>query len=140
MNKTLRSSLLAAFTAAGALALSAASAAEVKVKLSGQEETPPVTTTATGTATISVSADKKVTGTVTAVGVDGTAVHIHSGGPGEKGPPVITLTKGENGTWSVPADATLTAEQYEAYQAGKLYINVHSAANKGGEIRGQIKP
>jgi CHRD domain-containing protein len=34
----------------------------------------------------------------------------------------------------------LTADQYKAYQAGELYVNVHSEANKGGEIRGQIKP
>lgn len=140
MTRTFRSSLLTAVTAAGVLALSAASAADVQIKLSGQEETPPVTTTATGTATIAVSADKKVTGSVKTAGVDGTAAHIHSGGPGEKGPPVITLTKGENGGWTVPADATLTDEQYAAYKAGKLYINIHSAANKGGEIRGQIKP
>lgn len=140
MNKTFRSTLLALSATAGALALSCASAADVQVKLSGQEETPPVSTTATGSATISVGADKKVSGTVKTVGVDGTAAHIHAGGPGEKGPPVITLVKGENGTWTVPGDAALTDEQYAAYKAGKLYINIHSAANKGGEIRGQIKP
>jgi len=139
-NRTFSPTLLAAFAVAGTLASSGAFAADVQVKLSGQEETPPVTTTATGTATLSVAADKKVTGNVKTVGVDGTAAHIHSGGPGEKGPPVITLVKGENGTWTVPGDAALTDEQYTAYKAGKLYINIHSAANKGGEIRGQIKP
>jgi hypothetical protein len=40
----------------------------------------------------------------------------------------------------VPADAKLTDEQYESYTAGDLYINVHSAGHKDGEIRGQIKP
>lgn len=138
MSRSYRSTLiLAAFTGA---ALSSAWAADTQVKLSGQEETPPVTTAAAGTATISVAADKKVTGSVKTSGVEGTAAHVHAGAPGEKGPPVITLEKGENGTWTIPAGAQLTDEQYAAYKAGKLYINIHSAANKGGEIRGQIKP
>lgn len=110
------------------------------IKLSGQEETPPVATAATGSAKISVGDDKKVKGTVTTTGVEGTVAHIHLGAVGEKGPPVVTLVKGAGGEWSVPADAVLTDEQFAAYKAGKLYVNVHSAANKGGEIRGQLKP
>lgn len=127
--------------AIAALALGSASMALAgDIKLSGQEETPPVSTAAAGTASIAVSADKKVTGKVTTTGVEGTAAHIHIGAAGEKGPPVITLVKGPAGEWSVPADAVLTDEQFAAYKAGKLYVNVHSAANKGGEIRGQLKP
>ena len=136
MSRNYRSILLLTALAA----LPTAWAGDVEVKLSGAEETPPVTTSATGSATISVAADKKISGTVKTAGVEGVAAHIHTGAAGEKGPPVITLTKGEGGTWTVPADTVLTEEQYAAYKAGKLYINIHSAANKGGEIRGQIKP
>jgi hypothetical protein len=53
---------------------------------------------------------------------------------------IIPLTKSGDGTWSVPAGAKLTDAQYAAFKAGDLYVNVHSAANKGGEIRGQLKP
>jgi hypothetical protein len=118
----------------------AAMAGDSKVTLSGAEEVPPVTTSATGTGTISVSADKKVTGTIKTTGVEGTAAHIHIGATGKNGPPAITLTKNADGSWSVPANTTLTDEQFAKYQAGELYVNVHSAANKGGEIRGQVKP
>ena len=40
----------------------------------------------------------------------------------------------------MPAGAKLTEAQYKAYEAGDLYVNVHSAAHKGGEVRGQLKP
>lgn len=55
-------------------------------------------------------------------------------------PPIITLSKGDNGVWSVPAGSKLTDEQYADFKAGKLYVNVHSAEHKAGEIRGQLKP
>jgi hypothetical protein len=53
---------------------------------------------------------------------------------------IVPLTKSGDNAWSVPAGAKLTADQYKAYKAGDLYVNVHSADNKGGEIRGQLKP
>jgi hypothetical protein len=59
---------------------------------------------------------------------------------GKNGPVIVPLAKSGEGTWSVPAGAKLTDAQYEAYKAGELYVNVHSAENKGGEIRGQLKP
>jgi hypothetical protein len=115
-------------------------AGDSKVTLSGKEQTPPVATSASGAGEIKVSDDKKVSGSVKTTGVEGIAAHIHLGGPGEKGPPIIPLEKGNDGTWKVPEGTTLSDEQYAAYKAGKLYVNVHSAANKGGEIRGQLKP
>jgi hypothetical protein len=111
------------------------------VKLSGAEEVPPVTTKASGSGTITVKDDKTVSGSVKTEGVVGTMAHIHMGKAGANGPVIITLTKSSDGnTWSVPAGAKLTDTQYDAYKAGGLYVNVHSAANKGGEVRGQLKP
>ena len=112
-----------------------------KVTLSGSQQVPPVTTSASGSAAIKVGSDKSVSGSVTTSGVNGTAAHIHMGAAGQAGPVAVPLAKGADGTtWSVPAGAKLTDAQYEAYKAGNLYVNVHSAANKGGEIRGQLKP
>lgn len=113
----------------------------VAVSLSGSQEVPPVATQASGSGTITVGEDKSVSGSVTTTGVAGLAAHIHVGSAGKNGPVIIPLTKSADGTtWSVPAGAKLTDAQYESYKAGDLYVNVHSAAHKGGEIRAQIKP
>jgi hypothetical protein len=122
------------------LAASVAFGADVKVTLAGSQEVPPVTTSATGSGTITIKDDKTVSGSVTTKGVVGVAAHIHIAPAGKNGPPVITLTKTSDNEWTVPEGSTLTAEQYKAFQEGNLYVNVHSAANKGGEIRGQLKP
>ena len=114
---------------------------DVKVTLSGDQEVPAVTSAAKGEAKIKVAPDKTVTGKVTTKGVEGTMAHIHEGAaPGQNGPPIITLEKGPGGSWVVPPGTKLTDEQYESFKAGKLYVNVHSAEHKGGEIRAALKP
>jgi hypothetical protein len=115
-------------------------AVDMKVNLTGAEETPPVTTSASGTGTISIAADKSVSGTIKTAGIDGTVAHIHVGAPGQSGPPIITLNKDASGVWSVPAGSKLTDDQYASFKAGNLYVNVHSAEHKPGEIRAQVKP
>ncbi len=117
-----------------------ASAADVKVMLSGSQEVPAVTTSASGSGTITVGDDKSISGSVTTTGVAGTAAHIHTAAAGQNGPVTIPLTKSGDNGWAVPAGTKLTDAQFEAFKAGNLYINVHSDAHKGGEIRGQIKP
>jgi hypothetical protein len=99
-----------------------------------------VTTSASGAGTITIAADKSVSGTIKTTGIDGTVAHIHVGAPGVAGPVIITLAKGEGGVWSVPPGSKLTDEQYASFKAGNLYVNVHSAEHKPGEIRAQLKP
>jgi hypothetical protein len=131
---------LAATTLLVATGLGLAHAADMTVTLTGAQEVPPVATDARGTAAISIGADKSVRGHVATTGISGTAAHIHLAEPGKNGPPVIVLTKSSDSEWTVPPGASLTDEQYEAYKAGKLYVNVHSEAHKPGEIRAQLKP
>jgi hypothetical protein len=137
-----RSAVLAAALLAAALLLASVSAGakDMKVTLTGAEETPPVTTSATGTGVIKVNKDKSVSGSIKTEGIKGTAAHIHTGAPGDSGPPIITLTQGPDGTWTVPAGSKLTDEQYASFKSGNLYVNVHSAEHKPGEIRAQLKP
>jgi hypothetical protein len=123
-----------------AMGVGVASAADIKVMLSGSQEMPPVTTSATGSGTITVGDDKSVSGSVTTTGVSGTAAHIHMAAAGANGPVIVPLTKSGDNGWAVAPGAKLTEAQYEAFKAGNLYLTVHSEANKGGEIRGQIKP
>jgi hypothetical protein len=66
--------------------------------------------------------------------------HIHLAGPGKNGPAIITLIKSGDNVWSVPDNAKLTDDQYKSFMSGDLYVNVHSDAHKGGEIRTQLKP
>jgi hypothetical protein len=127
-------------TAALLVISGSALAVDVKVKLTGAEETPPVSTSASATGTIIIAADKSVSGTLKSSGMDGTVAHIHVGAKGESGPPIITLSKGPDGTWSVPEGAKLTDDQYASFKAGNLYVNIHSADHKPGEIRAQLKP
>jgi len=123
-----------------AMGVGVASAVDVKVVLSGGQEVPPVTTSATGSGTITVAADQSISGKITTTGIKGTAAHIHVAAPGTNGPVIVPLTKdGENG-WAVGPGAKLQDAHYQAFKDGNLYVNVHSAANPNGEIRGQIKP
>ena len=121
------------------LAIGTAWAADVNVALTGAAETPPVQTSASGSGTISIGDDKTVAGSVKTTGIEGMAAHIHVGAAGTAGPPIITLAKGADGTWNVPAGSKLTDDQFAKFKSGDLYINVHSAAHKDGEIRGQLK-
>ena len=115
-------------------------AQSMKVTLAGSQEVPPVTTSASGTGSIMVSPDGAVSGSVTTTGVDGTMAHIHEAPMGQNGPVIVPFAKTADNVWSVPAGAKLTDAQLQSLKSGNLYINVHSAANKGGEIRGQLKP
>ena len=115
-------------------------AKDIPVKLTGAREVPAVSSAAAGTGTVSIGEDKSVKGSVTTTGVEGTAAHIHLGATGKNGPPIIALVKSGDNHWSVPANSQLTDEQYKSFKNGELYVNVHSAAHPGGEIRAQLQP
>lgn len=113
---------------------------DIKFKLSGDMEVPPVATKASGEGMITINPDMSVSGKVMTSGLAGTMAHIHIAKAGANGPVVITLNKNGDNGWMVPEGSKLTADQYQAYKAGELYVNVHSAEFKPGEIRGQLMP
>jgi len=109
------------------------------VTLSGSNEVPPVTTSATGSGNVTVGADCTVHARITVSGMQATAAHIHAGAAGMNGKVIVPFTKEGNDTFVAPPNAKLDSEGCAAYKSGQTYVNVHSDAHKGGEIRAQLK-
>jgi hypothetical protein len=101
---------------------------------------PGITTSGKGAATASLdTATKTLTWTVEYSGLSGpaTAAHIHGpADPGTDAGVVVPFTG--NLASPIKGSATLTDTQIAQLEAGKWYVNIHTAANKGGEIRGQL--
>jgi CHRD domain-containing protein len=101
---------------------------------------PGVTSSGKGAATASLdTASKTLTWDVDYSGLSGpvTAAHIHGpADPGANAPVVVPF----NGSLASPikGSATLTDTQIQQLEAGKWYVNIHTEANKPGEIRGQL--
>jgi hypothetical protein len=115
------------------------------VPLSGDEEVPPVTTSARAVAAITLD-PAFPTGAmavhVNTLGLDdAVAAHVHQAPVGANGPVVVGLDQDPNDLthWSSTA-AVLDANGIAAFNAGELYVNVHTPANPDGEVRGQIVP
>jgi hypothetical protein len=113
---------------------------------------PSASVSGTGTAVIVVAPDNSsITATVTYAGLSGdpTAAHFHFGKPGVAGPVVLPFS----GSLASPFSKTFTAADYVAAAGappdfasfvislkagGTVYVNVHTAACKPGEIRGDV--
>ncbi len=137
MTRTMFATLALATTVAFA---GPAFAEKFKATLNGKSEVPPNASTGTGTADIDYDpASKKISWKLTYSGLTGPAKAAHFHGPaepGKNGGVVLAIP----GATKSPAEgsATLTDAQAAELEAGKLYVNVHTEANPGGEIRGQV--
>ena len=133
--------MLATFALGATVALAGPAFAEkMKATLSGASEVPANTSTGKGSADIDYdAATKKMTWKLTYSGLSGPATAAHFHGPAEPGKNAGVVVAIPGAT-SSPAEgsATLTDAQAADLAAGKLYVNVHTAANPGGEIRGQV--
>jgi hypothetical protein len=141
MSSPIRKTVVRATFAAGLLALAACSSMMMgssSVTLTGANEVPAVTTTASAVSTVAIAADGSVSGNIVVTGMAPTAGHIHQGAPGANGPVIVPFTQTGN-TFAPAPGAKLTEAQMAAFRAGNLYVNVHSAAHPGGEIRAQLK-
>ncbi len=112
----------------------------IKAELTSSAETPP--NSSKGSGTLSGSYDpssKMLTYSVDYSGLTGpaTAAHFHAPAPVGKASGVEIPIKGAV-TSPIKGEATLTEEQAKNLTDGMTYFNVHTAANKGGEIRGQV--
>ena len=108
--------------------------------LDGKSVVPPNMSAGTGQATLTYdSATKELKWSVTYSGLSGpaTAAHIH--GPAEPGKNAGVLIPFGSAASPISGSKTLTDAQAADMMAGKWYVNVHTAANPGGEIRGNIQ-
>jgi len=137
MTKTMFAALALAATVAFA---GPAFADKYKATLDAKSEVPPNASTATGTADIDYDpASKKLSWKVTYSGLSGPATAAHFHGPAEAGKNAgVAVAIPNAGTSPAEGSATLTDAQAADFLAGKYYVNVHTQANPGGEIRGQV--
>lgn len=135
-----RQTMLASLALGASIVLAGPAFAEkMKATLDGASEVPATTSAGKGTADIDFDpATKKLTWKLTYSGLTGPATMAHFHGPAEPGKnagvavPIVPATSGSEGS------ATLTDAQAADLMAGKYYVNVHTEAHKGGEIRGQV--
>jgi len=145
MTTTFLRSSLAALACTAALAFATPSmAATVTLKgdLKASNEIPPNDSKGTGSLTATYdTASKKLSWKGSYSGLTGPVTGAHFHGSNPPSPPAA------NSAIALPApvsaspfegSATLTDEQAADLMAGKWYFNLHTATNKGGEIRGQV--
>jgi Cu/Zn superoxide dismutase len=116
--------------------------------LTGAQEVPPVMTTAYGTGNFTLDANgSQLSFDLTVSGLSGpiAGAHFHNAPNGVNGIVVRDLAAsfiGNNatGAWADTNAQALTPGLVAELLAEKIYVNVHTAANPNGEIRGQVLP
>lgn len=132
----------AAAILAAVAAVSPASAEKMTMKLhlDGANEVPPNDSKATGTADVTYdTASKMLTWKVTYSGLTGPATMAHFHGPAEPGKNAGIMVPFKDVASGAQGSATLTDAQAAALKDGKMYVNIHTKAHPGGEIRAQVK-
>ena len=110
-----------------------------KATINGASEVPVNASTATGTATLIFNQDTKImTLNLTYTGVTATNMHIHRGPAGVSGPVVYGLGSSPFTSPISYTSPAITVGQQDSLMNNMLYVNIHSAAFGGGEIRGQL--
>lgn len=135
----MKTSLSLGAALAALLVTGAASAAKTTYTgtLNGASEVPPVVTEATGAATLTFDDQtKKLCGTIShTLGAAVEAAHLHAGAPGESGAPFVVFADFVS---PMNVNVTLDDGQITSLVTGQFYVNLHTAAHAGGEIRGDM--
>ncbi len=112
---------------------------QFKADLKGASEVPPNQSAGTGTLNATYdTASKQLTWTGNYSGMSGPATAAHFHGPAEAGKNAGVAVPITPATSPMQGSATLTDAQAADLMAGRWYVNVHTDANKGGELRGQL--
>jgi hypothetical protein len=112
---------------------------QYKADLKGSSEVPPNQTTGTGTVAATFdTATKALSWNGSYSGLTGPATAAHFHGPAEVGKNAGVAVPITPNTSPLQGSATLTDAQAADFLAGRWYVNIHTAANPGGEVRGQL--
>ena len=112
---------------------------QFKADLKGSTEVPPNQTTGSGTVTATYdTSTKQLTWDGSYSGLTGPATAAHFHGPAEPGKNAGVAVPITPATSPLHGSATLTDAQASDLMAGSWYVNIHTEANKGGELRGQL--
>jgi hypothetical protein len=130
-------SMVALLAAAGA---ARADIVHFAATLTGKDEVPPNSSAATGQVTAELETSERTLAyraTYKDLSGPATMAHFHGpAAPGANAPPVVVVPN--NGKLPIGGSVRLTPQEMDDLLAGKWYFNVHTAANPGGEIRGQL--
>ena len=141
---TIKSTVIACVSAIAMLASTASHADMLNLgaTLSGAAEVPPNTSAGMGQLQAEFDkATKTLRYTLRYSGLSGPVKAGHFHGPAEAGKNAgVALGINNAGESPVQGSAVLTADQAADLLAGKWYVNLHTAANPGGEVRGQVIP
>ncbi|MEI7713633.1 MAG: CHRD domain-containing protein [Rhodospirillales bacterium] len=137
----LRSALFAAIAIVGPIGAASAAMVHFEASLDGKSEVPGNTTVGSGQVLATLdTATKTLKYTLTFQGLTGPATAAHFHGPAKAGANAgVAVAIGKDPAAVVSATATLSDAQIKELEMGMWYVNVHTDANKGGEIRGQMK-
>lgn len=117
-----------------------AGATILNADLRGAEEVPgPGAPEGAGTARLVLTPDGRVCADLATTKIDpATAAHVHSGGKGVAGPVVIPLPTPKDGRASDCVTGDPAAVAKVVADPGNHYVNVHTAAQPNGAVRGQL--
>ncbi|MBK8150384.1 MAG: CHRD domain-containing protein [Acidobacteria bacterium] len=111
--------------------------------MDNNQENPATVSAAKGSGAISLNAagtQALVTMRWNGLSGNATAGHVHSGRSGVNGPVICNLSPTAAASGAVTDFlCTFSAPQTTALKTAQLYLNLHTVANPGGEIRGQIQ-
>jgi len=138
-SKCLMATILLGFALSNFATPARAEVVKLQAEMKGSNEVPPNTSAGSGKAEATFDTDtKQLTWTVTYANLTGPVMGAHFHGPSEAGKNAGIALPFKTVESPIQGSATLTDNQAADLLAGKWYANIHTAANPGGELRGQM--
>ncbi|RZF30674.1 CHRD domain-containing protein [Paraburkholderia sp. UYCP14C] len=138
--------VLGGLALAGTLTFAQAAPVSFDVPLTGAQQVPPVQTPGSGTAKLTYdSSTRVVTWNISFSGLTSPTTMSHFHGPAPAGKNAgVKIWLSQKGSMEVTSpfsgQTTLSPDDAKMFEAGDMYINVHTKNNPNGEIRGQVMP